>query len=463
MPQLQSKDNQYFLTRQTANLGADFCRELKNDAALFLLYGESRVGKTRFLNELTKTGLKNTCLHWIDFKDGAGVNGSSAITSEVDRILSIVTTHQVIVADHFELASNKLKHQILQSWSTDGIDKSFSLIIITGTQGLNDVSQLASHYRLDIKSFQLMPFSSSEVDFYCASRLFPSLLPNSLSMSKQIRRALNETEGIVGKVSIILEQEGDNISMMRTSKPLPILKPLLVIMTLVIVLVSTGLAYYFLSADTVNRQLLVSPVENNAAITQSDPGLALAFDEKAKHDGLLTKTDLFPGLLVEHENIKKSSRSSKTHDPVQLTETRKNEIETKVKSDSIESVDLKFVVEKMSYSNWFQNELKRSKYWLKSSDRSHATIQIMAIGFNNSTDDDYFKYIKKLEKKGVDALNVRVYSTQVQGKTIFSVIYGEFDSQRAATESMPDLPASLNVNQPIIRTIGGIWNEINSL
>jgi ATP-dependent Clp protease ATP-binding subunit ClpA len=35
------------MTRQSANLMEDFSRELKAGAALFLLYGESDVGKTR--------------------------------------------------------------------------------------------------------------------------------------------------------------------------------------------------------------------------------------------------------------------------------------------------------------------------------------------------------------------------------------------------------------------------------
>ena len=44
----------FFLTKQTANLMEDFDRELKAGPALFLLYGDTRVGKSRLLQELIK-------------------------------------------------------------------------------------------------------------------------------------------------------------------------------------------------------------------------------------------------------------------------------------------------------------------------------------------------------------------------------------------------------------------------
>ena len=49
--------NPFFLTRQSANLMEDFVRELNQGSALFLLYGESGVGKTRLLQELGQSRL----------------------------------------------------------------------------------------------------------------------------------------------------------------------------------------------------------------------------------------------------------------------------------------------------------------------------------------------------------------------------------------------------------------------
>ncbi len=60
--------DQFFLTRQTANLLEDFTREINKGSSLFLLYGVSSVGKSRLLRELTNRGIPGRKFCWVDFK-----------------------------------------------------------------------------------------------------------------------------------------------------------------------------------------------------------------------------------------------------------------------------------------------------------------------------------------------------------------------------------------------------------
>ena len=476
MTQIQSKDIQYFLTRQTANLREGFCQELTNNASLFLLYGESQVGKTHFLNEFVSTHLKHSKVHWIDFKGSAEPDTALELMSKVERILNLATTDSIIVADHFEMATNKLKHQILQSWATDGIDKKFSLIIATGIDGVGEISQLASQHRLDIKSFQLMPFTRTETNDYCASTLFPSLLPNSLSMSKQIHRALDETRGVVGMVKNVVEQQGDNISMEARPKTVSILKPLLVTASVAIVFVSIVLVYYFLPVDSVDQKSLNEPVDEQIVIARTDDSGTLSPVGISESDEVLTPKTV--DVFLESEVVEQISAGAElveviddslvVQEQAQFIEVESNKAEIAIKEEPVKVEQVKVegwtdVVGKMPYSSWFQLELKRSRNWLKSTDRSHGTIQIMTIGFSNATDDIYLNYVEALKNTDVDVSRLRVYSTQVRDYIVFSVVYGEYDSRRDARKSMPNLPLSLKANQPITRTIGGIWNEINTL
>ena len=103
----------FFLTRQTANLMEDFTRELKAGAALVLLYGESGVGKTRLLQELGESRLADSRIHWLDLSERS--DGDDSLQDNSRQIESIFTSaHQgdIIIADHFEVALKKIRHQL---------------------------------------------------------------------------------------------------------------------------------------------------------------------------------------------------------------------------------------------------------------------------------------------------------------------------------------------------------------
>ena len=128
----------FFLTRQTANLLEDFAREINKGSSLFLLYGVASVGKSRLLRELTNRGISGRKFCWIDFRTGNDESGiqnvlpdadADGFASEILELMETADERDVIIVDHYELAPNKARHQLFQSWSTEGINKKINLIL----------------------------------------------------------------------------------------------------------------------------------------------------------------------------------------------------------------------------------------------------------------------------------------------------------------------------------------------
>ena len=535
MSQIQSTDMPYFLTKQTANLQEDFNREIKDSASLFLLYGEVGVGKTRLLKELVSTRFNQLRVHWVDCDQAENKSGSTTeLDSVLERALKKANSGDVIVADHFELATNKMKHHLLQTWATDGIDKKFSLIIATGPTGIEEIRNLADRYSLDVKGFQLLPLTRKEVDGYCASVLFPLLVPSPLWMPRQTRRALNEARGLIGNLRDVVALYSHHIVMQSTPSLPSIVKPLWVVSGLAIILLLAGLTYRFIPIDPLNS-ILFNPMKENQVELNQPEGLALSKSDlkMEKSQALMkpasTQSILLPQIemptlpkssaeltLIESSIIKReksreikiaqaekaqaekakaekaqaekakaekaqaekaqAEKAQAEKAKAEKAKTKKAKAE-KAKAEKVEakeieinevsikeSVKVESLVrqsQKEPHSDWFNAELKRSRDWFETVERSRATIQIMSINLDVTTSSTYFSYLKTLQKRGVDVTQLRVYRTRVPENLLFSIVYGSYSSRRMASRSIINLPSSLGANQPISRSIGGIWDEIS--
>ncbi|MFT5662926.1 MAG: septal ring-binding cell division protein DamX [Urechidicola sp.] len=524
MSQIQSKDTPYFLTKQTANLQEDFGREIKNGASLFLLYGEEGVGKTRLLKALLSTRLNELRTHWIDCKESVDeANAPTELGSVLERTLDAAAIGDVIVADHFELATNKIKHQLLLSWSTDGLDKKFSLIIATGPSGLKEVRNLATQYRVHVKSFQLLPLTRVEIDDYCACTLFPSLPRGPLSMPKQSRLALNETRGVFSKVRDVVEQQGDHISTQWPPSSPSMLKPTLVVFGLTIMLLLVGLVYYFMPVASVEplslnqqekkreRVELALPAHNltnrEPAVVEVDkPKIPLALEstkmiqvpaiaEPAEAELALVETtgsSLINQQALSKTELAEASKAEVSKAEVSKAEASKAEAskaeaskaeaskaeaskaeaskaeasKAEASKAEVEAVKYEYLIDIVGeepYSDWFKAELTRSRDWFEASEKSHATIHLISISLGSETDDAYLNYVEKLQKKGVDISQLRVYVSRVKEDAIFGIVFGDYDSREAARKSIANLPSEFRANQPFPRSLGGIWDEISQL
>jgi hypothetical protein len=483
MSQTQPIDTAYFLTRQIANLQEDFGREIKNGASLFLLYGDEGVGKTRLLEELVSTRFNGLRTHWVDCKESVDeANAPTKLGFELEHTLDNASIGDIILADHFELATNKIKHKLLQSWSTDGIDKDFSLIIATGLAGLKEVRDLAARYQVNVKSFQLLPLTGVEIDDYCASTLFPSLPSGPLLMPKQVRLALNETQGVIRKVRDVVEQQGSHITRQEAPRTASIIKPLLVVFGLAIMLVLVGLAYHFMPVAPVEllslnqqgreRVELALPTNNlntGESVLEMEPFQTPLIQEPK----VVTQAPVIVELAIALPAIAESRVVAETtvspltkpeaFSETQLVDINKDEVDESSKVESLKYEFLVDIVRQELYSDWFIKELKRSREWFETSEKNHVTIQLMSIGLDSETDDTYLKYVETLQKKGVDVSKLRVYATRVQEDVIFGIVFGHYRSRGAANQSITNLSSSFRANKPFPRSLGGIWDEISQL
>ncbi|MFC1560453.1 hypothetical protein ACFL3W_00745 [Pseudomonadota bacterium] len=203
----------FFLTRQTANLMDDLVRELKAETGLYLIYGDSGVGKTQLLEELVQTRLAESKIRWMDLQGGSSDAGALVDSSVmIEETFARAKPGDIIVADHFEMALKKTRHQLFLSWSTDGVDKKLNLIVASNINYFNDLRQLAQKYQVRIESFQLMPFSADEASAFLASYLFPDRSGVKLSIPPLLRNKLATAQGSVGKIVEIAERAGDQMT-----------------------------------------------------------------------------------------------------------------------------------------------------------------------------------------------------------------------------------------------------------
>ncbi len=208
----QTVSKPFFLTRQTANLMEDFARELKEGSSLFLLYGEDGVGKTRLLEELGHTRLAERAIFWLDLDSGdQGDETRMDRSTEVEALFAAAGNGDIIIADHFEAALKKTRHQLFLSWSTDGLDKQLNLIIASNIEGFNELRQLSQQYQVRVESFQQMPFSEDEVQSFLGFYLFPDNPVGKLSIPSPLRKQIAAAKGNVGGVIEIVERDGDQI------------------------------------------------------------------------------------------------------------------------------------------------------------------------------------------------------------------------------------------------------------
>ena len=133
----------------------DFTRELKSGSALFLLYGDPEIGKTRLLQELAQNRLPNSRVHWVELAKIEDDDTLADRSAEIEAVFESAQAGDIIVADHFEEALQKLRHQLFLSWSTDGVDKNLNLIIASSTEGFNELRQLSSQYQVRVRLFAI--------------------------------------------------------------------------------------------------------------------------------------------------------------------------------------------------------------------------------------------------------------------------------------------------------------------
>ena len=259
----------YFLTKQTANLMEDFDRELKAEPAFYLLYGEARVGKSRLLQELIKTRLGDKRVHGIELRssdqDGKGGQDRSV---EIENTFARAQPGDIIIADHFESALKKTRHQLFVSWSTDGVDKQLRMIVCSSLDGFNELRELALRYKVGARSFRLKPFSSEEIEAFYAFYLFQDQLVGKLIFPPWLRKQIQQSRGVVGDLIDIAKRDGDQIENVPLSEIEPAGQKRWVMSTvLVMILIASGLVWYLQTSPDSFDDFAEAPTQPDAENT----------------------------------------------------------------------------------------------------------------------------------------------------------------------------------------------------
>jgi septal ring-binding cell division protein DamX len=494
----------FFLTRQTANLMEDFTRELKAGAALFLLYGESGVGKTRLLQELGRNRLAHSRIHWLDLSEGSTSDDSLQDSSkEVETIFAGAQRGDIIIADHFEKALKKTHHQLFLSWSTDGVDKRLNLIVASSTEGFNELRQLSQQYQVRVQSFQQLPFSDDEVGAFVAFYLFPDQTAGKLSIPATLRKQLAATRGVVGKIIDILKRDGALIKSSPTTDSASIRQGSKIIaMVLILFVLVVGVGWYYLG----NRSALVEPVPGLAS-TESEP---TAIVEPPVETELVAEPEVIvePGVEppsevvtqreteVNDQQLVESEPGSKPATPLETgieTAPEANSASAAVTRDTVKAEagtapDTEAVLVEAETSmqqettptgtaaisgnqtqaepastSRFQHDLKKSLDWITGKAESVGTMQILVLRFKTFDETVYYEYVESLANQQVDTSQLKVFKTLSGDTEYYSVFYGEYASWQDAKKAKGSLPEVLRKTAPIARSVGGIMKEIRRL
>ena len=497
----------------------DFTRELKAGAALFLLYGESDVGKTRLLQELSQNRLADRRVHWLDLnKDNHGVDSLHDYGREIETVFASAQQGDVIIADHFEMSLKKARHQLFLSWSSDGVDKGLNLIIASSTEGFNELRQLSQQYQVTVQSFQQMPFSADEVNAFVGFYLFPEHPMGKLSIPAAVRKQLAATGGAVGKIIEILERDGAQIgssSMADTGAMRRGIRITVTVLVLFVLAIGAGWFYLGNQSRTIETEaevvaiesepmtivepeveVEVEPVVEAEMVTQAEvepaSEVVAAVEAEVADEQLtgaepevageqLTGAELeaapVPGLeaasvtVLETDNVSESAaQETVTAEPGTASDTDAVLVE-EVDSSEQETalVDAAPISEPSqaepgpTNSGRFQRELEMSHDWITSKADSIGTMQIMMLSFKTFDEAVYYEYVDSLARKQVDTTQIRVFKTYTGGAEVYSVFFGEYASRKAAIKAKDDLPEVLRKISPIPRSVGGILQEIRRL
>ncbi len=499
----------FFLTRQAANLMEDFTRELKAGASIFLLYGDDGVGKTRLLRELSEKRLSDARIHWLDLSaTDTGDESRQEGSVEVEAVFDAAQNGDIIIADHFELALKKTRHQLFLSWPTDGVDKKLNLIIASDTEGFNEFRQLSQQYQVRVQSFQQNPFNPEEIEAFLGFYLFPNHPIGKLSIPAALRKQLATTNGAVGPVIEIAARSGDQIKSSPMNDTESIRKGSRIIVTvLILIALTSGIGWYYLSrqyemtetmpevavdqesqvtdepvieVDVVAVSEAESESEAVAELDSGDAELTTGELEAETEDVAETVTEATSEVesVVDtnaQTDVKHESGTASDTDAVLVEEVEVEEVNVEeAKVDEVKADEVKVPVlastDRMEQSQAgqsdtarFQQDLQTSMDWIKGKDDSDGTVQILLLSFEKFDVTAYYEYVQSLANQQVDISNIRVFKTNTGNREVYSVFYGEYDTRRAALDALSELPEALIKVSPIPRSAGGIRTEIRRL
>lgn len=496
----------------------DFVRELNSGAALFVLYGDEGVGKSRVLEELVRTRLDKSRVHWIDLKAGGTGDGALIDSSGmIETVFAEAQEEDIVIADHFEMALQKTRHQLFLSWSTDGVDRRLNLVIAGRTDFFNELRQIAKQYQVRLQSFRLTSLSSDEAAAFLGFYLFPDRPIGRLSVPPLLRNQFAMAQGKIGKIIEIAERAGDQI----TSSPMDDTESIrkdsrVMVGVMIAVALVIGIGWYFVSRQTLRDALPRLANGSDVSVTQAGVGVAPAPDAVTpaqSGQAVETAAESAPAPAskavsaeVTQANVAAQAEAevAPTPDVVTTGQTGQS-IETAAEStpapasetvgaaaavaqDGEETASPNTASEPVAEQQQasaqnsegaavagsgtapqapaqtrLQRDLQKSLDWIRHADRKVGTLQIMLLNKDRFDETAFYEYIDSFASYGIDISTIRIFRTLTDGHEMYSVVYGVFDSWKAAGNARRRIPERLQKYSPIPRSVGGLLDEIQRL
>ena len=510
-------NNPFFLTRHTANLMEDFVRELNAQAGLYLIHGDEGVGKTRLLTELVGSRLGERKVRWMDLK--AGASGDTALIDSSDLIENTFVDSSpgdVIIADHFESALKKTRHQLFLSWSTDGLDKNLNLIVASSSDYMNELKQLAQQYQIRVKRFQVMPFSPDEATAFLGFYLFPDRPSGELTIPPLLRNQLAMAQGNVGKIIDIAERAGDQIGSAPINDSEPTRRGSRNVIGVAIAAALLLVVGWFYLGREKSGSVSPAPVaqvqpanEDASAPDEVDSMPATEPDavaESAEADAAVSEVsrpaamraigsvsneadDALPRMALETSSgadaeligdatlktsVEASDEPRSADDPPAQATEKPADTPTVASESSSNAVAGVTATEEFSapsdpaeHAAWgsvrLGQDLQASLDWIATRELQTGTLQIMLLSQARFNEQAYYKYLDRLASQGVELSKIRVFESYIGEKAVLNVVYGEYPSRAAAYNAVPDLPPVLRKVEPFARSVGNLLEKIRRL
>lgn len=102
-----------------------------------------------------------------------------------------------------------------------------------------------------------------------------------------------------------------------------------------------------------------------------------------------------------------------------------------------------------------ESRLAATEKWLATEANSLYCIQLLG-----TVDAAQLKLHLNDLSKSIEMNKIFVYRSLVNGRPLLTVLYGTFSDLRSAQDVLDKLPEGLKVNRPIVRTVGGIRDEL---
>ncbi len=412
----------------------DFIQEIGRGSSMYLLYGDSGVGKSRLLQQMKKHRLLDRQVRIVDFEDDTVENFYETIKA----IAELAKSTDVIIFDHFEVASNKAQHQIFNIWSTDGLDKGLNIIVCVSSAGFNDFRQLAKQYRIEVKGSQLIPCNEAESEAYLRFHLFPEQPFGKLEMSSAVKRLIRRSDGLYSRLIEIAERESGSINIRQAGDEPVRVAPIALIFLLILLVAGVALFYYLDNQPV--------PVELSNAEAEFDVYEAEQFVQEQTGQKLIPESIPEPELELQQE-INPEAESQPGIEPTSY-QTESSSIEPELEKTNEPSTDM------------LQSRLQATLDWIKNSRSDRGTIQIMSINFDRFDDNAFQAYLDDLREQGIDTPQIGIFRTKTASEVVYSLIYGDYVSRQEANDQISRLPKALAANNPITRSAGSIAIEI---